>query len=694
MDVESETFATYAFQNMDTGFTSEVVDEDEPEDGTAGLEEDELHEHPAGAPGAHAATGGATAAPGAGYGPPDGSVPFGATTGAAAAHGGAPHVDQLLPAGTPINARVVGHVLARDSMHKLYALYVIHVHRPYDGLVWPVYRRYSEFRTVHDRLRKDGFAMAALPPKKMLGSFDPAFLESRRAGLEMWLLHLLGSGATPGARNPFLHPAFREFMAAQAGAPPPGVDMTTVSSAELSSVITAGIMYPGAATAPVPVGRASAPVPVHPGQAKAAAAAGPSAGGRGFAAAAAAATAAVPAPTATGVAGPTGTTPLSASAQLSVAAAQKREPLGLHHFELLRVIGKGSFGKVMLVRKKTGHTLYAMKALNKPNIKKRRQVDHTKTERRVLSYTNHPYIVSMHYAFQTAEKLYFVLDYCAGGELFFHLGKHGKFPENLAAFYAAEMTLALHHLHEKGVVYRDLKPENILLDADGHVKLADFGLSKEGITDTTQGTHSFCGTAEYLAPEILARRGHGTAVDWWCLGMVLHEMIVGIPPWYTRDRKKLFQRVQSAPLRFPPGVSPEAQEVIRGLLSRDPSTRFTAREVMSCRFFAHIDWNRLSKRELKPPYVPVIRRGSLDTSNFDREFTQMAVSNEDRPFAPSSKTFEGFTFVRDGEFLGSSAGVARSLGMAMGMGMAMAGAAGAGSAAASGAGADASAPRR
>lgn len=200
---------------------------------------------------------------------------------------------------------------------------------------------------------------------------------------------------------------------------------------------------------------------------------------------------------------------------------------------------------------------------------------------------------------QTGEKLYFVLDYCAGGELFFHLGQHGRFPESLAVFYAAEMVLALKHLHEKGVVYRDLKPENILLDEEGHIKLADFGLSKEGITEQAGGTHSFCGTAEYLAPEILNRQGHGTAVDWWCLGMVLHEMIVGVPPWYSENRKKLFADVKSAPLEFPRGVSANAQRAIRGLLNRDPNQRFTAEELMREPIFAHIDWNRLYAREVR-----------------------------------------------------------------------------------------------
>ena len=185
--------------------------------------------------------------------------------------------------------------------------------------------------------------------------------------------------------------------------------------------------------------------------------------------------------------------------------------------------------------------------------------------------------MQLHFAFQSKEKLYFVLDY-QGGELFFHLGKHGRFSERWAKLWAAEIILALEHLHCRGVVYRDLKPENILFDSEGHIKLADFGLSKEGVNDSTEGAHSFCGTPEYLAPEVLNRKGHGTAVDFWSLGMVLYEMLTGLPPWYTKNRRKLFDRLRNAPLRFPPHVSVEARSVLRGLLCREPSERLDAKE--------------------------------------------------------------------------------------------------------------------
>ena len=330
-------------------------------------------------------------------------------------------------------------------------------------------------------------------------------------------------------------------------------------------------------------------------------------------------------------------------------------------FELLKVVGKGSFGKVLLVRKKDSGEVFAMKMLSKPNVVKRRQVHHTITERKVLSYTRHPFIVTLHYAFQSASQLYFVLDYCGGGELFFHLGKAGRFKESVARFYAAELVLALGHLHRRGVVYRDLKPENILLDGDGHVKLADFGLSKEGIRSASEGTKSFCGTPEYLAPEILDRKGHGFACDWWSLGMLIYEMLTGLPPWYTRDRKKLYSRLRSAPLEFPAYISPDARELLSGLLTRDPAQRLgshkDAYDIVSQHFFHGMDWQQLRKRKVLPPFVPRLKLGETDTRYFDTEFTSLPadldMSDKDnvqdkRPAEErqhsTSSMFRGFTY--------------------------------------------------
>jgi hypothetical protein len=197
-------------------------------------------------------------------------------------------------------------------------------------------------------------------------------------------------------------------------------------------------------------------------------------------------------------------------------------------FEFLKVIGKGSFGKVLLARHRSEHTLFAVKVLQKSTVLRRNERTHIMCERNVLLKTlAHPFLVSLHFSFQTRDKLYFVLDYVNGGELFFHLQKERSFPEPRARFYAAEICSALGYLHSQCVVYRDLKPENILLDCEGHIVLTDFGLCKDGLRkDDTTGT--FCGTPEYLAPEVLRKQPYDWTVDWWCLGAVLYEMLFGL----------------------------------------------------------------------------------------------------------------------------------------------------------------------
>lgn len=339
--------------------------------------------------------------------------------------------------------------------------------------------------------------------------------------------------------------------------------------------------------------------------------------------------------------------------------AKNYRKVGIADFELVRVIGKGSFGKVTLVRKKDESTLYAMKVLSKPNIVKRKQVEHTKTERRVLGAINHPFIVKLHYAFQNDAKLYFVLDYCAGGELFYHLSRMKKFPEHMAKFYCAEITMALDELHRHGVAYRDLKPENILFDAEGHVKLADFGLAKENVNDSAQGANSLCGTPEYLSPEVLDRRGHGTGVDWWNLGMVTYEMLTGLPPWYTTDRDKLFERLRNAPLKFPYYVSRTAASVIQGLLDRDPNKRLGVgggAEVQAHPFFNGIDWKKLYDRKIMPPYNPCRNNDEItDSANFEEEFKNMPLQSVDDPSGAAAAlmgneagpNFVGFSFSKD-----------------------------------------------
>ena len=325
--------------------------------------------------------------------------------------------------------------------------------------------------------------------------------------------------------------------------------------------------------------------------------------------------------------------------------------VSLKSFDILKVIGKGSFGKVFQVRLKDGKEIYAMKVLKKSVIKNKNQVEHTKTERSVLGRVDHPFIVGLKYAFQTREKLYFVLDYCPGGELFYHLGKAKKFSEDRARFYAAEITLALEYLHKKGIVYRDLKPENVLLTEEGHVRLTDFGLSKEGISQADRGAQSFCGTPEYLAPEILNRTGHGQAVDWWSLGALLYEMLTGWPPFYCRDQERLFNKIKKSAVDIPPNLTPDTADILQKLLQKDPKRRLggdstDAEAVKKHPFFQSIDWDKLYRKELPVPYLPEVR-GKQDTSMFSSEFTSQPVSSQPSfTFSVADDSYTGWSYCR------------------------------------------------
>ncbi|XP_007438670.1 ribosomal protein S6 kinase alpha-3 isoform X4 [Python bivittatus] len=321
-------------------------------------------------------------------------------------------------------------------------------------------------------------------------------------------------------------------------------------------------------------------------------------------------------------------------------------------FELLKVLGQGSFGKVFLVKKISGSDakqLYAMKVLKKATLKVRDRV-RTKMERDILVEVNHPFIVKLHYAFQTEGKLYLILDFLRGGDLFTRLSKEVMFTEDDVKFYLAELALALDHLHSLGIIYRDLKPENILLDEEGHIKLTDFGLSKESI-DHEKKAYSFCGTVEYMAPEVVNRRGHTQSADWWSFGVLMFEMLTGTLPFQGKDRKETMTMILKAKLGMPQFLSPEAQSLLRMLFKRNPANRLGAgpdgvEEIKRHTFFATIDWNKLYRREINPPFKPATGRPE-DTFYFDPEFT--AKTPKDSPGIPPSanahQLFRGFSFV-------------------------------------------------
>nr|XP_040229728.2 ribosomal protein S6 kinase 2 beta-like isoform X1 [Anopheles coluzzii] len=322
-------------------------------------------------------------------------------------------------------------------------------------------------------------------------------------------------------------------------------------------------------------------------------------------------------------------------------------------FELLKVLGEGSFGKVFLVRKIVGidaGTLYAMKVLKKATLKVKDRVRST-NERNILADVGHAFIVKLHYAFQTPGKLYLILDFLRGGDLFTRLSKEVMFTEEDVKFYLAELALALNHLHSIGIIYRDLKPENILLDQDGHIALTDFGLSKQPLDGSK--TYSFCGTVEYMAPEVVNRKGHTFAADWWSFGVLMFEMLTGNLPFHGSNRNDTMNQILKTKLGMPENLSPEAQSLLRALFKRNPQNRLGAgpngiEDIKRHEFFANVDWDAFERKEVRPPFIPAVSRD--DAFYFDSEYTNK--SPKDSPGGPVSASaheiFRGFSFIAPG----------------------------------------------
>ncbi|KAF5025284.1 hypothetical protein F66182_2617 [Fusarium sp. NRRL 66182] len=346
----------------------------------------------------------------------------------------------------------------------------------------------------------------------------------------------------------------------------------------------------------------------------------------------------------------------------------ERKHFGPNDFDILKLIGKGTFGQVYQVRKKDTQRIYAMKVLQKKVIVQKKEVAHTVGERNILVRTamsDSPFIVGLKFSFQTPSELYLVTDYMSGGELFWHLQKEGRFDEKRAKFYIAELILAIQHLHHNDIVYRDLKPENILLDANGHIALCDFGLSKANLTKNDT-TNTFCGTTEYLAPEVLLdESGYTKMVDFWSLGVLVFEMCCGWSPFYAEDTQQMYKNIAFGKVRFPRDtLSQEGRNFVKGLLNRNPKHRLgatdDAEELKRHPFFADVDWTLLTKKLITPPFKPKLK-SETDVSYFDPEFTtaldQNGSLNEraaalargyaaSTPLSPSVQAnFQGFTFV-------------------------------------------------
>jgi len=327
--------------------------------------------------------------------------------------------------------------------------------------------------------------------------------------------------------------------------------------------------------------------------------------------------------------------------------------VSLEDFDLLKVLGKGGFGKVMLVRKKGTTDIYAMKVLKKEAVIRRNQVAHTKTETHILKQIRHPFLTRMYFAFQSEGKLYMVLNYLPGGELFYRLKREGRFSVERVRLYTAEIALGLGHLHSLDMIYRDLKPENILLDEVGHICLTDFGLSKESVS-TPNAARTFCGTPEYLAPEILQGVGHGKAVDWWSLGTLVFEMLTGLPPFYSRNINHMYEKILKAELRCPSYLPPDVKNMIEHLLIRDPLRRLGSgpgdvKELETHQFFQTMDFQKVYQKSLTPIYKPNIG-GETDTANFDPQFTAEAAVDsmvDTNVLQGQPNHFEGFTYQDD-----------------------------------------------
>ncbi|XP_022652617.1 ribosomal protein S6 kinase alpha-5-like isoform X2 [Varroa destructor] len=342
--------------------------------------------------------------------------------------------------------------------------------------------------------------------------------------------------------------------------------------------------------------------------------------------------------------------------------------VNMTNFELLRVLGTGAYGKVFLVRKIAGHDngkLYAMKVLKKASIvQKQKTLEHTKTERQVLeAIRQSPFLVNLHYAFQTKTKLHLILDFISGGELFTHLYQRDHFEEAHVKFYIGEIIVALEQLHKLGIIYRDIKLENILLDAEGHIVLTDFGLSKEFVCDNSseqQRTFSFCGTIEYMAPEVVkaSTTGHDYCADWWSVGVLTYELLTGASPFTVEGEKNNQAEISKRILRnqppMPSTISSEARDFIEKLLIKDPTKRLGggsggAEELKAHRFFRGINWIALANKQISAPFVPKITN-ELDVSNFSEEFTSMIPADSPAvvPNYSESDTgdlFKGYSYV-------------------------------------------------
>eukprot|EP00455_Lapot_gusevi_P010761 TRINITY_DN14900_c0_g1_i5.p1 TRINITY_DN14900_c0_g1~~TRINITY_DN14900_c0_g1_i5.p1 ORF type:complete len:359 (+),score=86.70 TRINITY_DN14900_c0_g1_i5:179-1255(+) len=294
--------------------------------------------------------------------------------------------------------------------------------------------------------------------------------------------------------------------------------------------------------------------------------------------------------------------------------------LGYSSFMIGDTLGTGTFGRVRLVQMQyqSDYHSFALKMLKKSEILRLKQLEHIKSEKEILTAINHPFIVNLYKTFQDDRFVYMVMEYVIGGEMFSLLRREGRFSNEKARFYAAEIVSALEYLHNQNIIYRDLKPENLLIDRDGHIKITDFGFAKR----VEDRTWTLCGTPEYLAPEIIQSKGHNKGVDWWALGILIFEMLAGYPPFFDENAYGIYQKILLGRIDFPRTIDPDAKDLIRKLLTSDRTKRYGclrngAGDIKSHKWFRGIDWDAVSNRQLSPPYVPPVVSDD-DTANFDK----------------------------------------------------------------------------
>jgi len=319
--------------------------------------------------------------------------------------------------------------------------------------------------------------------------------------------------------------------------------------------------------------------------------------------------------------------------------------LSISHFKIISVIGRGFYGKVMLCERIETKEILAIKSIQKNRLIQSDKVHTVVSERNILTKASHPFIVSLKFAFQTPSKFYLGLEYASGGELFFHMHKQGSFSITNIRIYIAEITLALNYLHSIGIIYRDLKPENVLLDGEGHIKLTDFGLAKDLSNDNI--TSTFCGTSEYLSPEIIRHEKYGIEVDWWALGILTFEILFGRTPFYHQNRSRLYSNITDKEPVYPPSTPISVITFINSLLVKDKTKRATYNQIKEMEFFGGMSFDDVLAKKIKPDFIP--SNDNKTPVNFDVEFTQeIAADSFVVPVYGYAEKLPGFSYTEPG----------------------------------------------